>query len=158
MTTVMTRAAREQFLADVHVGVLSVAVPEADGGSTIAVPIWYDFTPERGVWVITSQVSPKGKALAATGRYALVVQEEATPYRYVSVEGPVVEARPTDLEGDLLPMAIRYLGEEVGARYAHGWAAGDNRNDLVYTIRPQRWASADMSAAFAQLTTPAPTG
>ena len=44
-------------------------------------PIWYDYSPERGVWVITSQVSPKGKALAATGRYSLVVQDEAIPYR-----------------------------------------------------------------------------
>ncbi len=157
MSTVMARATREQFLADLHVGVLSVAVPEADGGGTITVPIWYDFTPERGVWVITSQVSPKAKALAATGRYALVVQEEAVPYRYVSVEGPVVEVRPTDLEGDLLPMAVRYLGEEVGARYARGWAAGGGEdNDLVYTMRPQRWASADMSAAFAELASPAP--
>lgn len=156
MSTVMTRTAREQFLADLHVGVLSVAVPEADGGGTIAVPIWYDFTPERGVWVITSPTSPKGRALAATGRYALAVQEEATPYRYVSVEGPVVEVRPTDLKGDLLPIAVRYLGDEVGNRYAESWATGGNRTDLVYTMRPQRWASADMTAAFAELTSPAP--
>ena len=155
MTTVMTRDARERFLSDLHVGVLSVAVPDADGGGTIAVPIWYDFTPERGVWVITSQLSPKARAIAATGRYALVAQEEQSPYRYVSVEGPVVEVRPTDLEGDLVPMAVRYFGDEVGRRYAEGWAATTSGDDLVYTMRPERWASADMTEAFAALT---PTG
>jgi hypothetical protein len=65
------------------------------GGGTIAVPIWYDFTPERGVWVITSRTSPKGRAIDATGRYALVVQEEQIPYRYVSVEGPSPRSGPS---------------------------------------------------------------
>jgi len=152
MSTVMTTVARERFLSDVHVGVLSVAAAD-DGhaGGTLAVPIWYDFTPARGVWVITSHVSPKGKALAATGRFALVVQDEQTPYRYVSVEGPVTEVRDVDLEADLLPMAVRYFGHELGTHYAEQWAKADTGVDRVYTMRPQHWATADMTSTFAAL-------
>jgi hypothetical protein len=151
MTTVMSKAAREQFLSDLHVGVLSVATGSA--GGTLAVPIWYDYSPDRGVSVITGPASVKGRALEAAGRYSLVVQHEALPYKYVSVEGPVTEVRLVDLTGDLLPMAVRYLGEDVGNDYAKQWAATTASAttaaaDRVYTMRPERWASADMTSMF----------
>jgi len=147
MSTVMPRAARQQFLSDVHVGVLSVAAT-GDPSGTLAVPIWYDYAPEVGVWVITSRVSAKGKALEAAGRYALVVQDEQIPYKYVSVEGPIIDVRLVDFEGDLLPMAVRYLDDHLGANYAKQWAEADTGADHVYTMRPQRWASADMTSLF----------
>jgi uncharacterized protein len=146
MSTVMSRTARQQFLSDLHVGVLSVAT--GPSGGTLAVPIWYDYSPERGVWVITSEVSPKGKALAATGRYSLVVQDEAIPYKYVSVEGPVVEVRPVDHEGDLLPLSIRYMGDDAGTAYAEKYAAATTGTDRVYTMHPEHWASSDMTSLF----------
>lgn len=146
----MTREARERFLSELHVGVLSVAEPGEREG-TLAVPIWYDYAPDRGVWVITSRVSAKGKALEVAGRFALAAQKERLPYEYVSVEGPVIEVRPVDPEADLLPMAIRYLGDELGTQYAKDWAAVTTGDDHVYTMRPQRWASADLTAAFAEL-------
>jgi nitroimidazol reductase NimA-like FMN-containing flavoprotein (pyridoxamine 5'-phosphate oxidase superfamily) len=51
MAVSMTREEREQFLAGVHVGVLSVAT--ADGGSPLAVPVWYTYQPGGPVSVIT---------------------------------------------------------------------------------------------------------
>jgi len=38
MSVTMTRTEREQFLAGVHVGVLSVA--SVDSGGQLAVPVW----------------------------------------------------------------------------------------------------------------------
>jgi uncharacterized protein len=145
MTTVMTRSAREQFLSDLHVGVLSVV--RDDAGGTLTVPIWYSYAPGEGVSVITSPASHKGRALAATGRFSLVAQDES-PYRYVSVEGPVTEVRPVDYERDLVPMSIRYLGDDLGKRYAQQWAEATAGSDRVYTMRPERWASADLSTFF----------
>ena len=152
MSTVMTKSERERFLAEVRIGVLSVA-STADPAGTLAVPIWYDYSPERGVWVITSRASAKGKALEAAGRYSMVVQQEETPYKYVSVEGPIVEVHPADREADLLPMAIRYFGPEVGAHYTGQWAASDTGSDHVYTMRPQHWASTDLTSTFIELQT-----
>ena len=64
---------------------------ERAGQAPLAVPIWYDYTPDRGVWIITGLGSQKDRALEAAGRFSLVAQQEDMPYRYVSVEGPIVE-------------------------------------------------------------------
>ena len=138
MSLAMTRSEREAFLAGVHVGVLSI---ERSGKPPLTVPIWYDFDPAIGVWLITSRASEKGQALAKAGRFALCAQSEAPPlYQYVSVEGPVISVRPALLEEDRRPMARRYFGRELGDRYAETSANGDN---LVLTMRPERWRTVD---------------
>ena len=42
MSLAMTKAEREAFLADVHVGVVSIPEP---GGAPVTVPIWYRYAP-----------------------------------------------------------------------------------------------------------------
>jgi hypothetical protein len=134
----MTRSEREAFLADVHVGVIGIERPEQ---APLCVPIWYDYDPAIGVWVITEKGSQKGLALAAAGRFAMCAQSEAPPlYRYVSVEGPITSTRPASRDGDSRPMARRYFGRELGDRYVEG---GDSRDSLVFTMRPERWRTVD---------------
>jgi uncharacterized protein len=141
----MTTAQREAFLADLHVGVVSIDDPDP-GRAPLSVPIWYSYTPASGVSIVTSPESRKGRALAAAGRFTLVAQLEHPPqsYMYVSVEGPVVEVRPCDLEGDLRPLAVRYLGEQLGNSYAEAWHA-DDEQATVYTMRPERWFTFDFT-------------
>jgi hypothetical protein len=139
MSLSMSRSEREAFLAGLHVGVLGV---ERAGKPPLAVPIWYDFEPAVGVWLITDRDSEKGRALAAAGRFALCAQSEAPPfYQYVSVEGPLISVRPARLEEDRRPMARRYFGHELGDRYVE-----DNPGDeslVVFTMRPERWRTVD---------------
>ena len=139
MSFSMSRSKRETFLAALHVGVVSI---ERAGKPPLSVPIWYDFDPAIGVWLITGRDSEKGRALAAAGRFALCAQSEAPPfYQYVSVEGPVVSMRPARLEEDRRPMARRYFGRELGDRYV-----ADNEDEdglLVFTMRPERWRTVD---------------
>ena len=61
----MSREERENFLAGVHVGVIGIEDP---GRAPLMAPIWYDFTIDRGVWVITGPASRKGVALERAGR------------------------------------------------------------------------------------------
>jgi nitroimidazol reductase NimA-like FMN-containing flavoprotein (pyridoxamine 5'-phosphate oxidase superfamily) len=133
----MSRPEREAFLAGVHVGVISIA---QEGRAPLAAPIWYDYTPERGVWVITGESSRKGRLLAVAGRYSLVAQSEQMPYKYVSVEGPIVEMRPADREKDRRAMAHRYFGVEFGDRYIDSEPGEDN---FLYVMRPERWLTVD---------------
>src|SRR5919204_1622030 len=114
MSLTMTKEEREAFLADVHVAVISVA---EDGHGPLVVPIWYSYEPGGEVRIITGRTSRKAQLLQRAGRFSLCVQTETLPYKYVSVEGPVVSIEPADLERDRRPLADRYLGAQRGDRY-----------------------------------------
>lgn len=143
----MTRSECEAFLAGVHIGVLSVPDPDPSR-SALAVPIWYSYRADGTVDIITSPTSAKGVAVTAAGRFSLVAQQEALPYRYVSVEGPIVATDPVDLDADLRPLAIRYLGPDVGSAYAEGWLTLDP-DAVVFRMRPERWLSYDATGELA---------
>ena len=135
----MTQQERESFLAGAHVGVISIEDP---GRGPLTAPIWYDYTPEDGVWVITGSRSRKGVALEKAGRFSLVAQQEDMPYRYVSVEGAIVEARPADRDADTRAMARRYFGTEMGDAYVDS-QTGDDEVSFVYRMQPERWLTVD---------------
>jgi nitroimidazol reductase NimA-like FMN-containing flavoprotein (pyridoxamine 5'-phosphate oxidase superfamily) len=138
----MTREEREAFLTDLHVGVMSVEDPDR---GPLSVPIWYDYKPDVGVWIITGRTSRKGIALDRAGRFTLVAQTEEAPYKYVSVEGPVIDVRPADKEKDVRPMAHRYLGPKLGSAYVDSQPEDGGH---VYVMRPRRWLTVD----YAKLT------
>ena len=119
----MTKEEREAFLADVHVGVISVA---EDGHGPLTVPIWYSYEPGGEVRVITGRTSRKGKLLERAGRFSLCVQTETLPYKYVSVEGPIVTIEAADLERDRrsarAPLSRRRVGDRTSR--ARGTSSG----------------------------------
>ena len=143
-STAMSREEREAFLADVHVGVMSVA---EEGRGPLTAPIWYAYEPGGELRMITERDSRKGRLLARAGRMSLVAQTETPPYKYVSVEGPVV-IEPADRERDARPMAHRYLGPELGDRYMEATASARDDQVLV-RMRPERWLSVDYAKQFA---------
>jgi nitroimidazol reductase NimA-like FMN-containing flavoprotein (pyridoxamine 5'-phosphate oxidase superfamily) len=138
MSLAMSVAARERFLADVHVGVLSIAAGDERG--PLAVPVWYSYRSGGPLSVITSRHSRKARAARAAGRASLCAQVESEPYRYVSVEGPVVieEIDPPER----LAMARRYLGDEGGEQYVALMPDPDGEN-IAIRLSPQRWLSVD---------------
>jgi nitroimidazol reductase NimA-like FMN-containing flavoprotein (pyridoxamine 5'-phosphate oxidase superfamily) len=138
MSLTMTKEEREAFLADVHVGVMSVA---EDGHGPLTVPVWYSYEPGGEIRIITARRSRKGKLLKRAGRFSLCAQIETPPYKYVSVEGPIVTIEAADLERDRRPLARRYLGAEMGDRYIES-TRGDAGNVLV-RMRPERWLTVD---------------
>ena len=138
MSTKMTRDERNAFLAGLHVGVIAI---EQDDAPPLSAPIWYDYTPERGVWIITGTGSAKARCLDKAGRFTLVAQSETPPaYQYVSVEGPIVETRPVDIERDARPMARRYFGEEAGDAFVEATAS---EPATLYVMHPERWRTVD---------------
>ena len=149
MSMAMTKAEREAFLADLHVGVISVEEP---GRGPLAVPIWYDYKPGGELWIITDRGSRKGKALEAAGRFSLCAQTETVPYKYVTVEGPIVSVEATDPEREGRPMAHRYLGQEMGDAYLEATSADAARGETVsIRMRPERWLPVDYAKQFSQL-------
>ena len=144
MSFVMTPEERDAFLADVHVGVLSVAA--ADRGP-LTVPVWYRYEPGGLVSFTTAGTSRKAERLRAAGRCSLCAQTETAPYRYVTVEGPVVAIDdPTD-PAERRAMAHRYLGDELGDLYLQATAA-DAATSVTFRIRPEHWLSIDYGKQF----------
>lgn len=144
MSVTMTRAEREAFLADVHVGVLSVT--QVSRGP-LAVPVWYTYTPGGVVSVITGAASRKARLIAAAGRFSLCAQSEAAPYKYVSVEGPVTATvAPVDAD-EATAAAHRYLGQEFGDLYL-ATTAEEAGGNCVIRMTPESWLTSDFAKAY----------
>ncbi|MFT7688156.1 MAG: nitroimidazol reductase NimA-like FMN-containing flavoprotein [Candidatus Azotimanducaceae bacterium] len=136
MSLKMSVQERQSFLADLHVGIISIP---RDNRAPLTVPIWYDYEPNGKLWVLTQPNSLKGKALQDCDYISLCVQTEAPPYQYVTVEGKFEITEPSS--DQMLKMAIRYLGEERGRQYAAG-SSGDN---VMVSFIPENWLSVDYS-------------
>ncbi|MBA4182016.1 MAG: pyridoxamine 5'-phosphate oxidase [Anaerolinea sp.] len=135
MSLRMTKAEREAFLAEPHVGVLSVA---ATARGPISVPVWYAYEPGGDVVFMTGTDAAKTVALRGAGRAALVAQREALPYAHVSVEGRVTfEA---DSRAESAAIAVRYLGAELGAQYMQASVEGAS---VEVRLKPERWRTED---------------
>ncbi|MDP6689891.1 MAG: pyridoxamine 5'-phosphate oxidase family protein [Alphaproteobacteria bacterium] len=137
----MSKAEREAFLGEAHIGVL--AIPDR-GSGPLTSPVWYDYEAGGDLWFLTQSTARKGRLLAEGGRVSLLVQTSTSPYKYVSIEGPVSSIVPSDLLADLQPMAQRYLGEQAGKDYAAGSAENYAKgNSIKVFIRPERWLTVD---------------
>ena len=132
----MTKEEKQDFLAGLHVGVLSLS---DNPKGPLTVPIWYDYEPGGELWFITGPNSLKGKLLKVGERLSLMAQSEEPPYKYVSIEGPVVSIDEAT-NNDLLTMAIRYLGKDGGEQYAKNSESGGG---VIVRVKPERWLSVD---------------
>lgn len=136
----MSTEQREQFLADVHVGVIAVERPDR---APLALPIWYGYEPGGEVSIWTTEGTLKDRLIRAAGRFTITAQDEQPPYKYVTAEGDVTHVGPAD-EAESRKIAIRYLGEEAGNQFAD---ENLSPTSIVIRMRPARWLSVDYSEA-----------
>ncbi len=144
MSLTMSRDERQAFLAELHVGVISIEAPDR---APLTVPIWYDYEPGGELWVITDRGSRKGALLERARRFSLCAQTEKPPYRYVSVSGRVVAVETADVEKHTRPMARRYLGSDLGDRYIEA-TRGQGGDSVVVRLRPEQWLSVDYGKEY----------
>lgn len=134
----MTRAEREAFLAQTHVGILSVEEP---GRGPCSTPVWYRYAPGGAIRITLSPTSRKARLLRGAGRASLCAQTESIPYRYVTVEGPI-ELREADVSEDRREMALRYLGTARGERYLAATSGGE---EILLLLHPTHWRTVDFA-------------
>ena len=139
MTLTMTVAEREAFLAGLHVGILSVGDP---GRGPLSVPVWYAYEPGGVLNVVTGGQSMKARLLRAAGRFSLCVQTESSPYRYVSVEGPITAVDETVSADERRALAQRYLGIEGGDLYIAA-TAEQTADAVAFRMTPEHWRTSD---------------
>ncbi len=139
MSLAMTKAEREGFLAGTRVAIIGIA---EDGRGPLAVPVWYEFVPPNEIRILTGGHSKKVDLLRKAGRMSLCVQTETPPYQHVSVEGPVRIQSGLDTTELARSMAIRYLGEQLGAAYIE-LTKGEREDNVLVTLSIERWITVD---------------
>lgn len=142
----LTEHEREAFLADLHVATLSVA-SDSDR-PPLTVPIWYGYEPGGNVTFFTGsqgRKARKSRLIERAGILSLSVQREVPPYRYVTVEGTVVQTdRPPSAE-QVLAIVRRYLPEEVAQGFVQEELGRADSELVLYTVRPDRWLTFDFA-------------
>jgi hypothetical protein len=133
---------REEFLAQPHIGALSVV--ERPDRAPLTVPIWYQYRPGGELWVLTAPVCRKTRAIDAAGRFSLMVQRTEPTVRYVSVEGPVIRTAASSKERSW-EMAARYLPPDKVADFVEYERTQLGEHIAVY-MRPEHWLSADLGS------------
>ena len=146
MTRPMTEQERQEFLAEPHVGVLSVA-SDSDR-PPLTVPIWYGYQPGGNISFFTGtqgRKARKTRLIQRAGVLSLSVQREKFPYRYVTVEGTVVGEDRSPSAEQMLTVARRYLPEEAAKGFVEAELEHPSSELVLFTIRPDRWLTADFS-------------
>ena len=143
----MTEKERQEFLAEPHIGVLSVAVGNDRPPHTT--PIWYGYVPGGSITFFTETQGPasprKARYIERAGVLSLTVQREEFPYKYVTVESSVVGShRPPSAE-QVLAIAGRYLPEGAAQGFVEAELAQPGTGPVLFTVRPDRWLTFDFA-------------
>jgi nitroimidazol reductase NimA-like FMN-containing flavoprotein (pyridoxamine 5'-phosphate oxidase superfamily) len=148
MTRTLTEQERQAFLAEAHIGVLSVA--DDNGRPPLTVPVWYAYQPGGNLTFFTGtegRVARKSRLIERAGQLSLLVQRDTMPYRYVTIEGTVVQIDRPPAAEQVLAIVRRYLPED----YAQGFVKAELDNPsphfVLFTVRPDRWLSTDFGDA-----------
>lgn len=88
----------------------ALATLNADGSPQVS-PVWFDTEGERMV-VNSAKGRVKDKNLRRDPRVALSIQDPANPYRYLGLQGRVVEITEQGADGHIDRMAKKYLGKD----------------------------------------------
>ena len=141
----MTEQEREAFLSERRIAVMSL--PSDDARPPLAFPIWYGYQPGGLFTYYTHRTEPKSRKqrlLHEGSGVSLCVQREEIPYKYVTVEGTVTAVDEAPTVEQMLAIVRRYLSNADAQAYVQGeMDAGINL--VLFSIRPDRWASFDFS-------------
>jgi PPOX class probable F420-dependent enzyme len=87
-----------------------VATLNPDGSPQVT-PVWVDFD---GTYVLinTAKGRVKAKNLAREPRVAISIADPENPYRYLGIQGRVVEMTETGGDAHIDKMAKKYLGKD----------------------------------------------
>src|SRR3977135_1172477 len=88
----------------------NLATLNADGSPQVT-PMWVDFDGTH-ILVNTARGRVKAKNFERSPRVALSISDPQNPYRYVGIQGRVVEMTETGGDAHIDKMAKKYLGKD----------------------------------------------
>jgi PPOX class probable F420-dependent enzyme len=88
----------------------SLATVNPDGSPQVT-PVWVDFDGTN-ILVNTARGRKKDRNLQGNAHVALVIADPENPYRYLGVQGRVVELTEEGADAHIDKMAMKYMGKE----------------------------------------------
>jgi PPOX class probable F420-dependent enzyme len=88
----------------------SLATVNPDGSPQVT-PVWVDFDGAN-ILVNTARGRKKDRNLQGNARVALTITDPENPYRYLGVQGRVVELTEDGADAHIDKMAMKYMGKE----------------------------------------------
>jgi PPOX class probable F420-dependent enzyme len=82
-----------------------------DDGSPQVTPVWVDFDGTN-LLVNTAKGRVKAKNLARSPRVALSIADPQNPYRYLGIQGRVIEMTESGADAHIDKMAKKYMGKD----------------------------------------------
>ena len=89
----------------------NLATLNADGSPQVT-PVWVDFDGKH-VIVNTARGRVKAKNLARESRVALSIADPENPYRYLGIQGHVIQMTEAGADAHIDKMAKKYLGKDT---------------------------------------------
>jgi PPOX class probable F420-dependent enzyme len=108
----------------------NVATLNADGSPQVT-PVWVDYDGTH-VLINTARGRVKAKNLAHEPRVAVSISDPENPYRYLSIQGRVIEMTEAGSDAHIDKMAKKYLGKD---KYPYR-APGEVR--VIVKIAPEK--------------------
>lgn len=139
----MTDGERNAFLAEPHVAALAVSRGERPPHTS---PVWYHHQPGGNVTFFTGTQghrSRKAELLEQAGVVSLCIQQETFPYRYVAIEGTIVQTERPPTAEQTLAIVRRYLPAEQARDFVAAELDHPSGEFVLYSVRPDRWQSLD---------------
>jgi PPOX class probable F420-dependent enzyme len=120
---------REDQRALFHGTALGTVVTLGPDGGPHSAPMWID-EDDGDILLNTAAGRVKDRNIAQDPRVVVTVLDPADPYRWVSVEGDVVERTEEGALAHIQALCRRYQDDE--------WAAVADQVRIIYRIRPRR--------------------
>jgi len=110
-----------------------------DGRPHVA-PIWYALDDDGTIVFTTGETTVKGRNLLRAGYAAMTVDDDAAPFSFVTLEGPVTISRdPAEVRRWAAVIGGRYMGDDRAEEYGE---RNGVPGELLVRLAPARVVSA----------------
>lgn len=106
---------------------LFLATLMPDGGPQVT-PVWFD-TDGKHILVNSAKGRVKDRNMRARPKVAVVIQDPATPYRYLQIRGQVVEITEEGGLEHINRLSLKYRGKP--------WQVRETETRVTYKILPE---------------------
>jgi PPOX class probable F420-dependent enzyme len=116
------------LLKDETKAYLFLATSMADGSPQVT-PIWFS-ADENYILINTNEGRIKDKNMKARPKVAMVIQDPATPYRYIQIRGEVVEYVTQGADEHISALSMKYDSKP--------WKYREGQKRIIFKIKPTK--------------------